>query len=119
MAFSRDVLNLNETSDDFNYQLINTYRSKAVQAEQPKVLPRRVSVSQTGLNIKTTLFVPLARDIILNLFYGYYYMFNDPYELPSTNSKIVPVSSDRFVSVTIDAQINTMDESIASYEPDE
>lgn len=53
------------------------------------------------------------------MFDGYTILIHNPYELPSKNSKMFRFFPDIQSRVSIDAQINAIDETLLGYEPAE
>ena len=125
IGFSRDVLHLNSTSEDFHYQIarkveIPVSNLKVYKHErEPENLPQKISTSKAGLWVGFHLEWFDIEKVLKNTFGGYTLLLHDPLELPSANSKMVHLNLKFQTTILINPQMNTIDESLAGYEPTE
>lgn len=123
LAFSHDVLHINTTSNDFNYQLFMLQRELDYLWDEtpsrPELLPRRVLTSfQSGVTISAQVDMTKdVKDVISNDFNGHLFILHDPFELPTMSSKILKIHDDRPQEILIYPQMNSIDESIAGFDP--
>jgi hypothetical protein len=119
IAFAHDLLNINSTSNDFHYQLFHLrFISIPEGLVAPQSLPRKISSSFTGLHIKFEV-ITMFYDIFEKNPHGLKFFIHDPFELPSMHSKIFNIDVYQKTQITIDAELNTNDDSIIDYQPKE
>ncbi|CAG9808827.1 unnamed protein product [Chironomus riparius] len=118
IAFSKDLLQLKRTSNDFHCQLFHLkYFSDSSDLVPPKTLPRKISSSFSGLQMKFDVIKMLFDDIFERNPHSLVFYIHDPYELPSSNSKMFNLDATQRTKITIDAELNTIDDSIVDYTP--
>jgi len=109
MAYNHDLLNVNTTSDDFHYHHAfrrdnRVYRDR----NQPdKNFPRKISTSSQGLWVGFNFLPSFFNDkYVQNDFDGYVVLFNDPFELPTFNSKILKFNTNLQTTILVSPQLN-------------
>lgn len=121
VAYVDDVLHMNSTSNDFHYDYYDLDDELVVEYKfvRPKSLPRKITSSFTGLQIYFST---------LNIFYHEIFERNpnvhviyihDPFELPSMDSKMLNINNNQIISLVFDADLNTIDDSLVHYKPEE
>ena len=117
IAYNYDLLNLNITSNDFHY--LNSQReiSENLNARPPNK-PRKISTSKAGLWVGFGAKA-FSKDVIKNDFNGFKVLHHDPFELPTKKSKIMNFNLNLQTSVLIDPEINSIDEALLGYGPEE
>ena len=122
MAYSHDLLDLNSTSDDFHYH--HAYRRDHIvyrdRYQMNKNFPKQISTSSQGLWVGFS-FLPSTffDEYVQNDFDGYVVLFNDPFELPTFNSKVLKFNINYKTTILVNPQLNSIDESLYEYEPAE
>lgn len=120
IAFANDLLRLKNTSNDFHYQLFHLkYSSGSKDLIPPKSLPRKIASSFTGLKIKFDALMMFFDEVYEKNPHGLLIYIHDPYELPSMNSKIYTMNVRQRTQIIIDAELNTIDDSVVDYKPQE
>ena len=82
--------------------------------------PKNESKHPKGLLINIVNFGGYGEEFepaIPRIHAGYHFIFHDPFELPSSSSKFYLVNSDKEIEVQIVPEINSIDDSIAHYDP--
>lgn len=118
IAYSHDLLNHNATSSDFSY--LNSQRefNEYLNQRPAKIKPRKIATSKAGLWVGFGAKA-FSRDVIKNNFNGFKVLFHDPFELPTKRSKIMNFNLNLQTSVLIDPEINSIDEALLGYRPEE
>lgn len=116
VASSEDMLNSNTTSDDFHFKYFTSGYPSDGPPKRTK-FPRKDSKYPSGLKVVTTVHREVDAVAIKRHFDGYYFLLHDPFELPSSFSKKFLMYFGRGNVLKINPQINTIDSSIASYDP--
>lgn len=110
IAFSHDLLDLNSTSSDFHY--LHTHREiqpKLWRHQHPPIeSPKKLSTSNAGL---WTGFS----------YYSNFYkiMLHNPFELPSSRSKMLAFNPTYKTKISLDPQLYSIDESLHDLSPAE
>ncbi|CAG9810334.1 unnamed protein product [Chironomus riparius] len=112
-AQAHDLLDINSTSDDFHFQLLDF----AVGSNQKFDLPRKEAGNPEGLNLIIEITNDLSKPIMTREINGYLIILHDPFELPSKLSKSFFINPNQINDIDINLQINEIDESIAEYKP--
>ncbi|KAL7019577.1 hypothetical protein ACKWTF_011168 [Chironomus riparius] len=110
-AFANDLLNLNNTSNDFHYQLFHL-RSDSKDYVPPPILPRKIASSFPGLRLKFDVLAMFLKEIYEKNPHGLLCFIHDPYELPSMNSKILNADFRQRTHITINAEMNSIEDSV-------
>ena len=118
MAYSYDMFDYNSTSKDFHYQIFPVGFVHGLLPPTPE-LPRKDSPYPYGLRNSLLITNNRNKNAIKRDFEGYDFILHDPFELSSSSSSKYLLKSDRKVEIRIVAQINTIDDSIAHYHPNE
>ena len=121
IAPSHELMDTNLTSDDFHY----IYAHKEIQEglwnhEKPPQAIKRISTSKSGLWIGFQAKF-LLRDNLLgdDGLSGFQVLIHDPFELPTTRSKMIKLNTDYETQINLIPQLNTIDESLFDYDPAE
>lgn len=110
---SLKLLNINETSNDFHFELFPMQSGITYLPE----LPLRDLKSPMGLEISLHALRQEYNKIISNEFSGFYVILHDPYELPSSSSKTFIINLDETIEIKIMPQTVVADESILGFNP--
>lgn len=116
LALSNDLLNINETSDNFHYQHYDNLNNYFTYPAELPGLPQSDSPFPYGLNIQ------LAMDIDNESFtenYTYTLYLHDPFEFPSSSSTKFILKTNTEIQIKIFAQIHEIDDSITDYDSKE
>ena len=118
IAFAKDLLHLKMASNDFHYQLFHLkYFSDSKDLVPPQSLPRKISSSFSGLQMKIDILKMIFDEIFERNPHSLMLFIHNPYELPSINSKMFNLDDSRRTKITIDAELNTIDDSLVVYTP--
>lgn len=116
-ALSHDLLNINATSDDFNYKLLELRYTVWRMTVEGRKVPEMESKEPEGLFLINNLPMDTYKPIISKDNIGYPIFLHDPFELPSQFSKMFRINSNDINQISIDVQINDIDDSIVGYDP--
>lgn len=119
-VFVEDLLNMNLTSNDFHYEMAYIYYAVLTSTlHPPKSLPRRISTSLSGLEIIFAIGEFWFPKIFRKYGSSLSFYIHNPFELPSINSKMLNIDVNQNTKVFIDAELNTIDDSLVNYSPNE
>jgi hypothetical protein len=116
VALSEDLLNYAVTSSDFHYKYFKSGYRAHYHPQVPE-FPRKDSSFPCGLKIIISVLHEINELALKKNFNGYFFMIHDPYELPSSSSKRYSMYVNKGTNLKIIPQINSIDSSIAHYEP--
>lgn len=118
IAYSNDMFDYNFTSSDFHYNIFPMGFIHNFLPEFP-ILPRKDSLYPYGLKTGLYLNNNKTKNAVKRDYEGYDFILHDPFEMPSSSSSKYLFRSDTKVDIKVVAQINTIDDSIAHYHPNE
>jgi hypothetical protein len=110
-----DFLNTNSTSNDFHFSNFHTVHFDPTIKNIS--LPRKISTSINGLYF--LLSFPYHKKIIESDIDGLLFFVHDPFELPVKSTPKFNAKSFQPLEIKIDPEINTIDDSLLSYSPEE
>lgn len=116
-AQSHDLLNIESTSSDFHYQLFELRYTKFRMSNIVRQVPETESREPGGLYMFHEIRMDTFKPIISKDNIGYPVFLHDPFELPTQFSKIFLINSNEMNAISIDVQINDIDDSIVEYDP--
>lgn len=116
LAYSKDLLNINQTSDDFYYQLFPNGHYRSSPPLPFDDYPEKDSGYPYGLKIVLSHEDIFSNVKSTNLFNGNHFYFHDPFELPSSSSAKFLLASRTNYGIKIKPQITSIDDSIAHYD---
>lgn len=120
IGYAQDLVNLNKTSSDFHYDVFQAWTFEDHQPLPLPELPLRLRpVDTIGLKAIIRSDLRLLGNVILNDFGGNWIMLHDPYELPTKASQVMRVHNKKEMHVLMHARINSIDESLTGYKPEE
>lgn len=109
---SSKLLNVNETSNDFHFELLPIHN----KVRLPE-LPMRDLKRSMGLLISLQMMREDYNITISNEFSGFYIILHDSFELPSSSSKTYVLNRDENIEIKINPQEIVADESILNFDP--
>lgn len=117
IAFSHDLIDINSTSSDFNYQYFYRRRIQKLNEPPPENLPKKISTSNAGLWVGFSDMSDMMDGQSDYKFDGFVMLFHNSYELPSRRSQIIQFNPNLQAKVYINPKLNAIDESLLDYEP--
>lgn len=120
IAFVNDLLNVNLTSNDFHYELFFiSYYKNSNGSVFPQTLPRKITTSLTGFSVYYSYLKFTLGRVFRKYGYSNSFYIHDPFELPSQNSKNFLMDAHTESKIFVDAELNTIDDSLVNYKPKE
>lgn len=113
MALLNNLLFIDKVSRDFHFQLFNLFSQK----ENSSRIPRRIASTKEGVFLRTEVDMKTNEYVVNSEIKGFVMYIHDPYELPTSQSTRIALSSGYNYVIWLNPEYNSIDESLSSFNP--